>query len=263
MRTSVIIPYFDAQKTIERTLESVYAQHRKADEVLVVDDGSGREGAAHLAALRERLGFSLVHRENGGTAAARNTGVRETTGDLLAFLDADDIWDPGYLSALLPRFSGDAVGMVFSRLEWIEEDDHLMGVANKIIDEPSLERLLLGNFIGSGSNFIMRRECLEAIGGFREDIDGAEDYLAAINLFLHERWTVVQVPSILVKYRRASHSKSRRSRKMLESLAEINRLMRKRLSFRQRAILRLGIARMVVALNSVRLRRLLATGRRR
>jgi hypothetical protein len=71
------------------------------------------------------------------------------------------------------------------------------------------------------------------------------------------------VPGILVKYRRASHSKSRRSIKMLESLAEINRLMRERLSFRQRAVLRLGLARMVVALNSVRLRRLLATGRRR
>ena len=263
MRTSVIIPYFNAQQTIERTLESVYAQHRKADEVLVVDDGSGGEGAAHLAALQRRFGFALVHRENGGAGAARNTGVRNTTGDLLAFLDADDIWDPGYLSALLSMFSRNEVGMVFSRLEWIDEDDRLMGVANRVIDDPSLERLLLGNFVGCGSNFIVRRECLEAIGGFRENIEGAEDYLVAINLFLHEPWTAVQVPCILVKYRRTSHSKSRQSRKMLESLGEINRLMRERLSFRQRAILRLGIARMVLALNSVRLRQLLATGRRR
>lgn len=258
MRTSVIIPYYNARPTIERSLDSVYAQERQADEVVVVDDGSDSLDAEYLSALQKRYGFINIQRANSGTAGARNTGAKVAQGDLFAFLDADDIWDRRYLATHLPVFANDDVGIVFSRLEWMDGNDRPIGVANRAIPKPSLERVLLGNFIGSGSNFIIRRECLADIGDFDENLFGTEDHLLAIRFFLHQRWIAVQVPEILVKYRRTPDSKSRQSRQMISDLLKIHGLIKDGLTFRQRLLSRLGIIKIFAALNSMNVRRMVS-----
>ena len=90
---SAVIPAYNAEKTIERALNSVLAQtYANIVDVIVVDDGSGDDTAA---VVRERFPeVTLIQQENAGNGAARNTGVREAQGELLAFLDADDEWLP-------------------------------------------------------------------------------------------------------------------------------------------------------------------------
>ena len=111
MTISVIIPSYNADKWLSATVASVRAQSRPADEVIVVDDGS-TDGTEDLC-----RGFGLdvryVRRENGGLAAARNTGVANTTGEWLLFLDADDILLPDALASLASTAAAMDAGVVY------------------------------------------------------------------------------------------------------------------------------------------------------
>jgi glycosyltransferase involved in cell wall biosynthesis len=87
---SVVIPAFDSATTIGAAIESVLGQTRRVDEILVVDDGSRDD----TAAIAEAYGppVRVVRKRNGGTASARNAGVREAAGDVVTLLDADDAY---------------------------------------------------------------------------------------------------------------------------------------------------------------------------
>lgn len=251
---SVVIPYFNAERTISRTLDSVYSQSCPPTEVIVVDDGSCDGAADYVGTLQKSYGFRLVRQQNTGVSGARNAGVASANHDLLSFLDADDLWKPDYLESLLPRFDKEETGLVFSRLEWIDQDDHLLGVSNKIVSEPTLERLLLGNFVGSGSNFIIRRSCFEAIGGFSTDLVGTEDYLFVMEFFLQRKWRAVQVPDVLVQYRRITDSLSQNHAIMLKGLLFVYREVQGRLALPQRVMFLAGLLKMRLALHTVGLR---------
>jgi len=99
MRISVIVPAYQAAATLAETLHSIAAQTRPPDEVIVVDDGS-TDGTADVARAT-MPSARVITRANGGSAAALNSGLAEAKGDLLAMLDADDLWTPGKLSAQL------------------------------------------------------------------------------------------------------------------------------------------------------------------
>src|SRR5258706_15592076 len=92
---SVVIPAYRAAKTIGRAIASVIAQTHGVLEVLVIDDGSPDD----VSAATERFGaaVTVIRKENGGAASARNLGIERARGDWIAFLDADDYWHPDKL----------------------------------------------------------------------------------------------------------------------------------------------------------------------
>lgn len=101
---SVVIPLYNKRAHIERTLESVLSQSLEDFDVIVVDDGS-TDGSAEL--LRERYPeqianglIKVVPQANAGVSSARNTGVGEATGTVIAFIDADDTWEPHFLDEI-------------------------------------------------------------------------------------------------------------------------------------------------------------------
>ncbi len=96
---TVVVPSYNRAHCLAETVDSILGQTVPPDEVIVVDDGSTdntREVCARFPAP-----VRYVHRPNGGTAAAKNTGMREARGELIAFLDADDIWHPTKLEVQL------------------------------------------------------------------------------------------------------------------------------------------------------------------
>jgi glycosyl transferase family 2 len=99
---SVVIPAYRAAATIGRAVASVLAQTFPVAEILVIDDGSPDDLAAELAPFGERI--MLIRQENGGAASARNLGIERATGDFIAFLDADDYWEPRRLECQLQLF---------------------------------------------------------------------------------------------------------------------------------------------------------------
>ena len=98
---SVVIPAYNAAATIAAAIESVLAQTRLPEEIIVVDDGSNDE----TSAVVERFGpiVRLLRQANAGCGQARNSGAREARGTWLAFLDADDLWLPTKLERQLPE----------------------------------------------------------------------------------------------------------------------------------------------------------------
>lgn len=95
---AIVITAYEAAGTIAAAVESALAQTRPAEELIVVDDGSNDDLAGALAPYLDRI--ELIQRENGGGAAARNTGAEAAKSDFMAILDADDAYHPGRLEAI-------------------------------------------------------------------------------------------------------------------------------------------------------------------
>lgn len=180
LSVSVVIPVYNAGVYIKAALESVIAQSWPVDEVIVVDDGSTDDTVAQAGKYSGRI--TLLQQKNMGPAAARNRGVREATGALVAFLDADDIWLPDKIARqLLVLQQGPKTAMVYGRYRnMLEKDGALspplppMVRSGKVFTELLVESFILL------STVIVRKEVLDGVGGFDETLLTAED----TNLYL-------------------------------------------------------------------------------
>ncbi len=109
-RVSVIIPLYNKAPFVARSLDSVLAQTFGDFELIVVDDGS-TDGGAGVVESRADARVRLVRQQNAGPGAARNRGIGEARGELLAFLDADDEWEPRYLAEGVSRLDAYGAGV--------------------------------------------------------------------------------------------------------------------------------------------------------
>ena len=181
---SVILAVYHAAETVGEAVESALRQSAPPHEVLVCDDGSTDGTQAALAPYRERI--TLLRKDHGGAASARNAAARAATADFLAILDADDVYLPDRLAALgelaaarpdLDILASDAFFEVEGRTAGrFNSDRHPFAVADQ--RGAILER----NFILG--NAAVRRERLVAIGGFDESLECAEDWDCWIRLIL-------------------------------------------------------------------------------
>lgn len=99
MRITIIIPVYNVRRYLPQCLDSILAQSRNADEIILVDDGSV-DGSADICDeyARKFAAIQVIHQSNKGVSAARNAGLEQSSGDYVAFLDADDVIAPDYIS---------------------------------------------------------------------------------------------------------------------------------------------------------------------
>jgi glycosyltransferase involved in cell wall biosynthesis len=174
-RVSVIIPAYNAAATIAATVESVLAQSYRDFEIIVVDDGSTDRTHEILAGFGDRV--RLIEQHNNGPAAARNVGARASSGDLLAFLDADDLWRPTMLERAAAALDSDpsASLVYFNALiadsEGVELGTSLVG--GGFDHAPSLHELLTRLWPIMPSAAVVRRGAYERCGGYRDELKGA------------------------------------------------------------------------------------------
>ncbi|MEX0783302.1 MAG: glycosyltransferase family A protein [Dehalococcoidia bacterium] len=162
---SVVIPVYNGERFLGEALDSVARQTVQPDEVIVVDDGSTDSTPTILAA---QPGHRVVTTTNRGPAAARNTGVAASSGDLVAFLDADDWWLPQKLEVQLGLFEGaPSAGLALCHLMFHFESS-VPGWMSRI--DPAIAHPA---FIPSA--WLMRRQAWELVGPFNESLRTAED----------------------------------------------------------------------------------------
>lgn len=120
LRISVIIPTYNSLDRLTRTIRSVLDQSFAAHEIIVVDDGSTDDTPAIADIYGDAIRY--VRTANGGQQRARNHGVSLATGDWIALLDHDDLWEPGYLAAIDALVEASGVDVVMSNSRTWQED---------------------------------------------------------------------------------------------------------------------------------------------
>lgn len=180
---SVVIPLFNKSAAIGRAVASVRAQTVTGWELVVVDDGSTDDSAEQVAAIADPR-IRLVRQSNAGVSAARNRGIAETSGEVIAFLDGDDWWEDGHLAEferLTARFPDAAM---YSTAFAMDDGGRRKVVSLAGHSEDSL-RMVEDYFSKAAqteppvnsSCVALRRRCIEAIGGFPEGIHAGEDLI--------------------------------------------------------------------------------------
>lgn len=172
---SVVIPCYAQARFLGEAIESALAQEGVAREVIVIDDGSPDETAEVAARYPE---VRYVRQTNQGTSAARNAGLRESRGDYIAFLDADDRLLPGALAAGLSCFAEHPeCAFVYGDFRFMAESGAPLERRVRYTLESDLYGgLLLRNHIEMTSTALFRRSVLEEAGGFVTTLRSAEDY---------------------------------------------------------------------------------------
>ncbi len=176
-KVSVIIPAYNAAAFIEATVRSVQQQSFKSFEIIVVDDGSKDNTAEVVQALD---GVTYIRKPNGGVSSARNLGVRSSTGELVAFLDADDLWHAEKLAAqvaLMDRLPN--CDLVRSQLtESLDEYERQRVAYTDGLPPHTLYETLEPSFkypYFATSAVMVRRAAFDRVNGFDESLPYAED----------------------------------------------------------------------------------------
>lgn len=167
----VVVPAYDAAAFLSEALASVAAQRKAADRVVVVDDGSSDATASIAASWGDRLPLDVVRLPvNGGLAAARRDGIARLGTDLVALLDADDVWLPDHLGAMAAAHAARPGLVTANPLRWVPGLALAArgGRRRRPIPPPAkqLERLLVLNYVFVGTLF--ERRLYERCGGFRD-----------------------------------------------------------------------------------------------
>lgn len=159
MLISVIIPAYNAERYLPEAIDSVLAQTCPAGEIIVVDDGSS-DGTPRLAE-RYRAGVRWLSQENQGSGAARNRGIEAARGELLAFLDADDLWVRNKLAWQVEALAAEPrLEMVFGMVQQFVSPEIPEENKRKLSCSPEP---LAGRAAGT---MLARREVFERAGGF-------------------------------------------------------------------------------------------------
>jgi glycosyltransferase involved in cell wall biosynthesis len=232
---AVVIPLYNGSRHIEEALNSVFRQSVPANEIIVVDDGSTDDGAG--AAIVERMAqthpVTLLRKPNGGQSSARNLGVRESTSEVIAFLDQDDVWYDNHLQELAKPFQTWAarpLGWVYSNLDEINEGGALvcrdfLGTLSGEHPKRDIHLCIGGDMFVLPSAALISRKAFDAVEGFDEQLCGYEDddlFLRMLrkgydNIYLDmplSKWRVYQGSTSYTP--RMTHSRAIYTRKLIE-----------------------------------------------
>lgn len=196
---SVVIPVYNAERFVAAAIDSVLKQTYPSTELIVVDDGSTDTTAAVVRSYGERVRY--IFQSNARQAAARNRGIAEARGELIAFLDADDTWREDKLEkqvAVLDQAPD--LGLVYCSLEVVDRHHRSIGQTRVRLRGHCLPGVLLGRSAGGlGSTALVPRRVLEEVGTFDVELPPCED----TDLFwrIAARYPIDYVDELLVHYR--------------------------------------------------------------
>lgn len=173
---SILIPCYNGAKTLVETLDSVCAQTYRDFEVVAVNDGSTDSSLEILQSFSEELPLQIISQENAGLGAARNTGILNSTGEYVAFLDADDIWLRSKLQRVRELITTSEPDLI-CHYEDMQIGGRSLGILRHGPYTNYYDLLFKGNCL-SPSAVCVRRELLLDVGLFsvEKEVHGCEDW---------------------------------------------------------------------------------------
>lgn len=196
---SIIIPAYNS-KYLGEAIESVYGQSYRDFELIVVDDGT--PGTAIKEICDAFPGVRYICQPNSGPSVARNRGIREARGGLIAFLDDDDVWLPEKLEKQMAFFQSlpnkDEIGLVYTG-QYLFDGETVYGAKVDSANGMVYHYLLFGQFIGTCSSVLIPRKVFDEVGDFDASLICTQDFELFLRIARHK--LVYSIDEPLIKYR--------------------------------------------------------------
>lgn len=224
MMFSIIIPAYNAEKYIKRSIDSVLLQENQNFEIIVVNDGS-TDNTADLVKRIEDNRVILLEQDNAGVSAARNAGIKQAKGEYICFLDADDEYLPNHLRTLnnmimeYPKCSFFSTRFCVELLSGEVKNPKVDG-SIQFYKDAVVQTLHHTEFIWTGC-VCVKRECFDLFGGFEVGVKLAEDIDMWRRIFVH---TGVVYGNIITVKRNRDGSEATRSYVRRYEVDPLNRL---------------------------------------
>ncbi len=216
-KISVVIPAYNVMAYLPETVESVIKQTFTDLEVLIINDGSSDQIVQWVSQLTDPR-IKLISQENQGLPGARNTGITHAQGEYIAFLDADDLWEPSKLEKQVECFEkAPEVGLVYTWTTLIDSLRKPIGITfNYDLEGKVWEQILVVDAVGNGSSAMVRRNCFNTVGNFDTSLTWGEDWDMWIRIAAQYPFAVVK--EYLTLYRQHPGSMSKNLEKSLKNL---------------------------------------------
>jgi glycosyltransferase involved in cell wall biosynthesis len=216
-KVTVVIPAYNAMTYLPETLDSVLAQTFPDFEVLVINDGSTDNIIEWFTEITDSR-VKLISQDNQGLPGARNTGIAHAQGEMIAFLDADDLWESTKLEKQTDRFEKyPEAGLVYTWTTLIDSDKQPSGITfNSELEGEIWKLMIVGDVVGNGSSAMVRRECFQTAGIFDTSLTSVEDWEMWIRIAACYPFAVVK--EYLTLYRQHETSMSKNRQRVLDNL---------------------------------------------
>lgn len=208
---SVILPTYNRVTMLPEAIESVLDQTYHDWELIVIDDGSTDQTPAYLHRVgRAHRCITLIRVKHGGVSGARNAGLRVANGRYLAFLDDDDRWMPTKLATQAAYLeSHPEVALVYAQAHVVDGGGRVTGRKPSGAAGPTFDELVDGNCIPL-LTVVVRRQCLEVVGGFDPALYISQDY--DLWLRVARQFPIAYLPEPMAVYRVHGANMSRQTR---------------------------------------------------
>lgn len=202
-KVSVVIPTYNCARFLPEALDSVLAQTYRDFEVIVMDDGSTDDTPAVMSRYPA---VRYLRQANVGPGAARNAAIRAARGELIAFLDADDLWLSAKLERQVPTFDDPEVGICYSDLRELAIDGKVTPsfLATRPLAASGYIFENLRSMLIYTTTTVVRRVVFDQVGGFAEDMPSAQDREMWFRICY--RWKAALANEVLAVYRRRAES---------------------------------------------------------
>lgn len=197
---SIVIATYNMAQYLGQAIDSLLAQDWRPLEIIVVNDGSTDNTDELMKKYAHQPEVKYIPTVNQGQPKAKNTGLRNATGEFIAFCDADDLWEANKLSLQMPLFNDPKVGVVYSEISNIDENDrrYEKPAVYKRYSGDIKNQMLLRNFVPFGTA-VIRRACLDKNGGFDEQFRMGIDWDLWLRYSLD--WHFAYIPERTYIYR--------------------------------------------------------------
>ena len=217
---SVVIPVFNGERFLREAVQSVLDQKYSPIEIIIVDDGSTDGTAAVARSLGETVRY--LHQANQGPAAARNRGIEQAQGGLIAFADADDLWPSGKLEVQLPYLVNDpAIEIVMGRIQQVR-------LSKTVNGQTHAEEFADPAFSVNLGSAVIRKSVFERVGLFDESMRYSED----VDWFMRAREAgaaIITIDVVTLLYRQHEENMTRgKSTSQLNVLKALKRSLDRR-----------------------------------